>query len=291
MTKSRNFSTCYLIGDGSLPVACSHTLRRHGIHVSGILPMGSTFHKWGQANGVKVFPSLDAFNKTASAVDYIFSLGNPIILPEKTLFFAKKNCVNYHDGPLPNYSGVNVPMWAILNGEERHGITWHVMNKTVDTGDILLQRFIELSPTDTTTTLNKKCYQEALNSFEDLVDGIVNSNIVPVRQDLSKRRYYPLHTKLFENSLVDWNSTAEKIDRFCRALSFVDHLGIDRSAKVNLYNENYTIGKYFITNNKSTLEPGTLTRAQESFGVDIATQSFDIRILSVKKNDGEIVST
>jgi len=84
---------------------------------------------------------------------------------------------------------------------------------------------------------------------------------------------------------------AEKIDRFCRALSFVDHLGIDRSAKVNLYNENYTIGKYFITNNKSTLEPGTLTRAQESFGVDIATQSFDIRILSVKKNDGEIVST
>ena len=64
--------------------------------------------------------------------------------------------INFHDGPLPEYAGLNTPVWALLNGETQHGVTWHLMTREVDRGDILAQRRFDLTDSETALTLNTR---------------------------------------------------------------------------------------------------------------------------------------
>ena len=58
--------------------------------------------------------------------DWLLSIANLQIVPEVLLAKAE-GAVNFHDGPLPDYAGLNAPVWARLNGETKHGITWHLI--------------------------------------------------------------------------------------------------------------------------------------------------------------------
>ena len=52
---------------------------------------------------------------------------------------AKRGAINFHDGPLPRHAGLNAPVWAILEQEKQHGVTWHLIEGGIDEGDIALQ--------------------------------------------------------------------------------------------------------------------------------------------------------
>ena len=71
------------------------------------------------------------------AFDWLFSIANLEMIPESVLARAKAGAVNFHDGPLPRYAGLNAPVWAILAGETAHGITWHMIEGGIDEGDVL----------------------------------------------------------------------------------------------------------------------------------------------------------
>ena len=64
--------------------------------------------------------------------------------------------INFHDGPLPRYAGLHVTSWALLNQEREHGVSWHVMEVGVDTGDVLAESRFQLSDDDTAFTVNAK---------------------------------------------------------------------------------------------------------------------------------------
>jgi methionyl-tRNA formyltransferase len=57
--------------------------------------------------------------------------------------------LNVHAGKLPTYRGRNIINWAIINGEPEIGITVHLVDHGIDTGDILLQRLLPIAWTDT----------------------------------------------------------------------------------------------------------------------------------------------
>jgi methionyl-tRNA formyltransferase len=57
--------------------------------------------------------------------------------------------LNVHAGKLPAYRGRNIINWAIINGETEIGVTVHLVDHGIDTGDILLQRLLPIAWTDT----------------------------------------------------------------------------------------------------------------------------------------------
>jgi len=57
--------------------------------------------------------------------------------------------LNVHASKLPQYRGRNVINWAIINGEQEIGVTVHLVDEGIDTGDILLQRTLPIAWTDT----------------------------------------------------------------------------------------------------------------------------------------------
>src|SRR5690606_27787228 len=108
----------------------------------------------------------------AATFDYLLSITNLRMLPTWLLERPTKMAINFHDGPLPRYAGLNAPVWALINGETEHGITWHRMEKGADTGPILVSRRFPIAANETVFALNAQCYQAGLDAFPELLDAL-----------------------------------------------------------------------------------------------------------------------
>lgn len=80
--------------------------------------------------------------------DLIFVTGFPWRLPPELLALPRLGCVNTHPALLPRYRGPNPLFWHFMNGETQGGLTMHRMEADFDTGPILAQRAIEITPDD-----------------------------------------------------------------------------------------------------------------------------------------------
>lgn len=76
-------------------------------------------------------------------IDYLISVNYRYIFSDNVLSKVKYP-INIHASLLPKYRGRTPHIWAIINGEKECGITVHLMDKEVDSGDIILQEKIEI---------------------------------------------------------------------------------------------------------------------------------------------------
>ncbi|HEU0080312.1 MAG TPA: formyltransferase family protein, partial [Longimicrobiaceae bacterium] len=171
----------FLVGEGSLLVRCGDALLREGHRVRGVASPGGAPAEWAALHGIPhASPGGDLAGFLRSApCEYLFSIVNRRVLPAEVYGLASRAAINFHDSPLPRYAGVHATSWAILHGERVHGVTWHLIADEVDAGDVLAQRLVEVEPRDTALTLNAKCYDAALESFEELVGELAAERCVP----------------------------------------------------------------------------------------------------------------
>lgn len=87
--------------------------------------------------------------------DYMISVNYRFIIP-KEIFKLSKYAMNIHGSLLPKYRGRTPHVWSIINGEEYSGITSHIIEETVDTGDIIEQLPVKIDRDDTGYSLLKK---------------------------------------------------------------------------------------------------------------------------------------
>ncbi len=106
-------------------------------------------------------------------VNYVFSIVNPIILPQRIL--QKSICVNFHPALLPKYAGVCPVNWAIFQSEKTHGYTWHFCSEKIDQGAILFQSKIPVLPNDNAKKLMLKCYKKAVDEFSHVLEILLDS--------------------------------------------------------------------------------------------------------------------
>lgn len=97
--------------------------------------------------------------------DYLFSIFNNRILDNAVLSSPRKGAINCHDAPLPKYGGVNAVAWALMNQENSHGVTWHIMQEQIDEGEILQQAIFNVCTSVTT------CH--GCNAFVRTICGVV----------------------------------------------------------------------------------------------------------------------
>ncbi|MCK4495064.1 MAG: methionyl-tRNA formyltransferase, partial [Candidatus Aminicenantes bacterium] len=68
------------------------------------------------------------------------------ILPERIFSLPKSGTINLHASLLPKYRGAAPINWALINGETKTGLTTFYIQKKVDTGDLILQKEIDILP-------------------------------------------------------------------------------------------------------------------------------------------------
>ncbi|MGH1577971.1 MupA/Atu3671 family FMN-dependent luciferase-like monooxygenase [Planktotalea sp.] len=208
-----------LIGSESLTIEAGRQLRARGYDLRAVVTHSADVRKWAAGEGVDVLGfGSDLIVRLGGSVDWIFSVANLEILPAPLIELASKGAVNFHDGPLPKYAGLNAPVWSLLNGETQHGITWHLIEGGVDEGRILAQEIFDIRPTDTAFTLNSRCFEAGVQSFAQVMDAIEANADNALEQDLSKRSYFALAQRPSDHGLLDVTRSREEALRVIHAL-------------------------------------------------------------------------
>jgi methionyl-tRNA formyltransferase len=151
----------------------------------------------------------------ALAPDVIVVMAYGQILPRAVLKIPKIACLNLHASLLPRWRGAAPIQAAIAAGDRETGITVMYMDESLDTGDVLLQRKIDISPSETGATLHDRLAQIAPDPLLESLRLLAAGNAPRNPQDQTLATYAPKLNR--EAGRINWNETAEVIERKIRA--------------------------------------------------------------------------
>lgn len=171
------------------------------------------------------------------------------ILPKNILEIPKIGSVNLHASLLPKYRGAAPIHWAVMNGEEKTGCTIFFLDEKVDTGQIILQKEVEIDDNETTGSVYSKLMIEGASTLLNALNQIEKNSYTPIIQDDSKATPAP---KLFkEDCHIDFNQPQQKVHNKIRGLSpFPTAWANFNGEKMNLYQSK--LGSY------ANIDPGEL---------------------------------
>jgi methionyl-tRNA formyltransferase len=139
------------------------------------------------------------------------------ILPPAILSLPPRGCINVHGSLLPKYRGAGPIQWAIINGETETGITTMLMDEGMDTGAMLLQEAIPITPDDTVGTLSPRLAELGGRLLVETITRLKAGALIPRPQDASQATLAPLLKK--EDGLIDWAFPATVLANRVRGLS------------------------------------------------------------------------
>ncbi len=149
--------------------------------------------------------------------DMIITCAYGQILSEEILNIPKLGCFNLHGSLLPKYRGGAPIHYALLNGDEKTGITLMYMDKGMDSGDMIAKEEIKIEDNDNIESLTNKlsiiASKMIIKYLPSLIDGTNNRE----KQDSSKVTFSPIITRKDEH--LDFNVTAKEIYNRYRMLS------------------------------------------------------------------------
>ena len=120
----------------------------------------------------------------------LISIGFPYLIPNSILSTFTL-CLNVHPTLLPMYRGPMSGAHIIINGEQRTGVTVHLMDAGMDTGAIVTQREIKLSKFDTVRSMQRKVYAIEGDVLVKALALIQDPDFRPQPQDDSRATSYP----------------------------------------------------------------------------------------------------
>ncbi|MCR5330089.1 MAG: methionyl-tRNA formyltransferase [Lachnospiraceae bacterium] len=138
------------------------------------------------------------------------------ILKENLLNLPRYRCINVHASLLPKYRGASPIQWAVINGDEKTGISIMYMEKGLDTGDVILQESLKLAEDETAGSLHDRLGQLAGPVLLEAMDLIEKGQARPVKQDDSLSSYVSMLDKSMGE--LDFTKTSEELERLIRGL-------------------------------------------------------------------------
>ncbi len=138
-------------------------------------------------------------------------------IPDTILNIPEYGVFNVHGSLLPRYRGASCLQAPILNGDKKTGVTIMKMDSGLDTGDILTQEEIELTPSDTTPIIHDKLAKLGADILPVSLKKYIQGEIKVTPQDNLSANYAPALKK--EDGKINWQEPAEKIERMTRALN------------------------------------------------------------------------
>ncbi|MCB0695870.1 MAG: hypothetical protein KDC07_00815 [Chitinophagaceae bacterium] len=143
-------------------------------------------------------------------LDVVFVFTFPWRIPADVLNKVRVGFFNFHFGLLPQYRGANAIFPAIKNREPYGGITVHMMDADLDTGDILHIEKEAILPTDTYGMYSARLANLNIAVLQKILPGIFSGNINTVKQEEQNAAYYS--KPVIDDISIKWElQTAEEI--------------------------------------------------------------------------------
>lgn len=139
------------------------------------------------------------------------------MLPKIIWSLPKHGTFNLHASLLPNYRGAAPIHWAIINGEIKTGVTTFFIDDKIDTGEIILQEKIDISPNETVGSLHDKLMVLGADLVCETVKLIAENVVSTIKQPEQDTKLAPKLTP--ENTKIDWSLDAKTIYNKIRGLN------------------------------------------------------------------------
>ena len=208
------------------------------------------------------------------------------ILPKEILDIPPYGCVNVHASLLPKYRGAAPIQWAILNGEEKTGVTTMYMDMGMDTGDMILKKEVSIGENETTGELWDRLSKIGGELLVETIKQIENKT-APRQPQGEDYTMAPMLSK--EISKINWNNqTSKEINNLVRGLNpIMGAYTMYQDKKIKLW-------KIEIVND-STLEweekqPGQILIANDKQGLYIKTMDGVIKAIEIQGENAKRMS-
>lgn len=187
----------------------------------------SPVKKYAMANNLPVLQPLKL--KDPEFVANIQNLNPSLIvvvafrmLPKAIWEIPEYGTINLHASLLPQYRGAAPINWAIINGEDKTGVSTFFIEEEIDTGKILLQKEVQLTDKDNAETLHDKLSKEGAQLLNETVEKLIRNELHAVDQKTVLKAGMTMHSapKIFrETCRIDWNKPLINIHNHIRGLS------------------------------------------------------------------------
>ena len=139
------------------------------------------------------------------------------ILPPAVFGLPPKGTVNLHASLLPDYRGAAPINWAIVNGDDRTGLTTFFITEEVDTGDIILTEEVAIGPDETAGELYDRMKMTGGDLAARTVTLIEQGEARPRKQPPAAGRPAPKLSR--EDGRIDWSASARAVHNLVRGMT------------------------------------------------------------------------
>lgn len=186
------------------------------------------------------------------------------MLPKAVWQMPEYGTFNLHASLLPQYRGAAPINWAIINGEEKTGVTTFFIDEKIDTGAVIANKKVLIEENETAGSLHDKLMKVGgelvLETLELIKNETYQSN--PQPKELAFKEAPKLTA---ENTRVNWEKTGKEISAFIRGLNpypvaWTFFYNNGENLKAKLYAAHFEMETH-------NLEPGTLQISKKELKV------------------------
>lgn len=173
-----------------------------------------------------------------------------------------RGILNIHPSLLPLYRGPSPIQYTLLNADKNAGVSLMLLEKGMDSGEIITQEKILVEAHDNYETLSNKLFLLGEKLLLDNIQKYVDKKITPKKQNESLATFSKIIEK--NNGMINWSDSAKKINSQIKAYykwpnSFTklnNQILKIKSAEVENTNSDKKIGEVFIMNKKIAIQCG-----------------------------------
>ncbi len=203
------------------------------------------------------------------------------ILSQEILDIPPLGSINVHASLLPAHRGAAPIAAAIMSGDRRTGVTTMMMDRGIDTGDILLQAETEIGETETCAELTERLSVLGAELLEKTLAELKGGRLKRIPQDESRMTYDPMMGK--ELSRVDFTLPGDLVRGRINGLNPWPCVSVPLGeGRLKLLRAENAEGEG---------RPGEVLRAAPAEGLVIACGSGAVRVLEVQAPGGKRMRT
>jgi methionyl-tRNA formyltransferase len=151
--------------------------------------------------------------------DLIVSMHYPVIFKRPILEIPPLGCINEHPSRVPAGRGMTPSSWHMLIGDTHNWITLHYLNEGIDTGDVIMQGCVEITPEDTGVTTSRKLSREGHRVFREALPLIREGRAPRTPQNEIEGVEPSYYSWKPWYAQIQWDWSAEKIALHVRTLT------------------------------------------------------------------------
>lgn len=217
----------------------------------------------------------------ALQADLFFVVGFRI-LPEAIFTMPPHGTVNLHASLLPKYRGAAPINWALIQGDTETGVTTFFIEKSVDTGNILLQAALPVDETMTAGDLHDQLATLGAELAVRTVDGLEDGTLKATAQtgEITKA---PKLTK--DLGSIDWQAPAENVHNLIRGLSpFPGCYTTLKDKTIKL------LRSRVVSREGKSADPGTILKLGKNGPLEVQTGDGIVELMEVKPEGKKAMS-